>query len=106
MFLDVGVGILTAIFASYFFSVDLSLWLVIFGILCALLPDADFLYFYPKRHDTKYDHKHRDIIHYPLLFLPVGTILIFLFFGKIWQRYFLLRLFCILFMTASVLVGV
>jgi hypothetical protein len=93
MFLDVGVGILTAIFASYFFSVDLSLWLVIFGILCALLPDADFLYFYPKRHDTKYDHKHRDIIHYPLLFLPVGTILIFLFFGKIWATIFFIATF-------------
>jgi membrane-bound metal-dependent hydrolase YbcI (DUF457 family) len=94
MFLDIGVGILTAIFASYFLRANISTWLVIFGILCALLPDADFIYYYPRRDDTKYDHKHRDLIHYPLLYLPIGTILIWIIFGKIWAIAFLITSFC------------
>jgi hypothetical protein len=93
MFLDIGVGILTAVFAGHFFGVDLSFWLVFFSVSCALLPDADFLYFYPKRHDTKYDHKHRDLIHYPLLYLPIGTVLIWVIFGQIWGVTFFIASF-------------
>ncbi|MFA6160182.1 MAG: metal-dependent hydrolase [Parcubacteria group bacterium] len=93
MFLDIGVGILISIIVSYIFNIDFSIWLIIFGIICTLLPDADFIYFYPKRHDTKYDHKHRDLIHYPLLYLPIGTILILVIFGKIWAIVFFVASF-------------
>lgn len=94
MFLDIGIGIFTAIFASYLFRVDIFAWLILFSVVCALFPDADFLYFYPKRHDTKYDHKHRDIIHYPLIYLPVGTIILWIIFGKIWAVVFFIVSFC------------
>jgi hypothetical protein len=93
MFLDIGIGIYIAIFVSYFFHIDFSVWLLIFAATCTLLPDADILYFYPKRHDTKYDHKHRDLIHYPLIYLPVGTLLMWLFFGKEWGVIFLVASF-------------
>lgn len=93
MFADIGIGIFVSIFVGYFFGVDVSIWLVLFSITFAVLPDADFLYFYPKKHDTKYDYKHRDIIHYPLIYLPVGTIIISIIFGKIWVLAFLLASF-------------
>lgn len=93
MFLDVGIGILVSIFISFMFDVDFTSWLVVFSILFALLPDFDFLYFYPKKEDTKYDHKHRDYIHYPLIYLPVGTFLIWLLFGAGWGLVFFLSSF-------------
>lgn len=88
MFLDIGVGIMVAIFTSHLFDIDLSFLLVAVSILFALLPDADFLCLYFKKHDTKYDHEHRDVFHYPLLYLSLGTVLIALFFGKIWAIMF------------------
>lgn len=88
MFLDLGAGIIIAILTSHFANVELSFTLVFFSVFFTIIPDMDFLYFYPKRHDTKYDHKHRDIIHYPLLYLPMGTILFWFLLGEIWALVF------------------
>ncbi len=76
MFLDIGVGILLSIFVSQWFNLPLSNLFLLFGIICALLPDADFLYHLFKRgtKDNK-DHEHRDILHYPILFIIVGLII-------------------------------
>lgn len=104
MFLDIGSGIFSAIITSYLFNVDVSTWLVLFSILWALFPDVDFLYFYPKRHDTKYDHKHRDIIHYPLLYLPIGTIFIWFIMGNVWAFAFFISSF-LHFLHDSIAVG-
>ena len=93
MFLDIGVGILTATFISFIFSTKITAGLIFFAIIFALLPDADFLYFYPQRKDTKYDHKHRDIIHYPLLYLPIGTVIMSLLLGNMWATTFLIASF-------------
>jgi len=90
MFLDIGLGVFIAIITSYFFQVDLSPTLLMFSIIFTLLPDSDFLYFYPKRHDTKYDHQHRNIIHFPLLYIPAGTLLIWSIWGNIWALSFFL----------------
>jgi hypothetical protein len=89
MFLDIGIGIFTAIFISYFSETNILVWFILFSVACSVLPDADFIYFYPRRHDTKYDHKHRDLIHYPLLYLPIGSIIAYIIFGKIWAIAFL-----------------
>ncbi len=94
MFLDFGLGILAAIISCIIFSVDLTIGLLIFSVLVAVLPDVDFLYFYPKREDTKYDHIHRNFIHYPLLYLPLGVLITFIFFGSVWAvAFFLSSLF-------------
>ncbi|EKE18840.1 MAG: hypothetical protein ACD_9C00216G0004 [uncultured bacterium] len=88
MFLDIGIGILMAILISTAFEVQLTLLLVSIGILFALGPDLDFLYIYSREHNTRDDYKHRDIIHYPLLYLPIGTGLIFILFGNLWAILF------------------
>ena len=93
MFLDIGVGILIAILVSILFHVKLVAFLIIVGILFALGPDLDFLYVYLRRHNARDDYKHRDIIHYPLLYLPIGTLLIFVLFGKVWAILFFLTSF-------------
>jgi membrane-bound metal-dependent hydrolase YbcI (DUF457 family) len=90
MFLDIGLGIFVAIVTVSIFQIDFSVYLLVFSILFALLPDADFLYFYLKKHDTKYDHKHRDIIHFPLIYLPIGTFIVWSLMGNIWALSFFL----------------
>ena len=88
MFLDIGIGILITVFISATFQVKLTVLLIAVGILFALGPDLDFLFLYLRKHDARDDYKHRDIIHFPLLYLPIGTILMFLLFGKIWATLF------------------
>lgn len=93
MFLDIGVGILVSILISSIFEIKLTLLLIGLGILFALGPDLDFLYLYAKKHNSKDDYKHRDVIHFPLIYLPVGTVFILFLFGKIWAVLFFLTSF-------------
>lgn len=88
MFLDIAIGIFSAIFIGSIFQLSPDFWLFFIAILLALMPDLDFLFYYPKRGDTKYDCKHRDIIHYPLIYLPAGALIFWLLFGKIWALLF------------------
>ncbi|MEI7891385.1 MAG: metal-dependent hydrolase [bacterium] len=88
MFLDIGVGILVAIFTSQYYSIHLGELLVLGGILFALCPDADFLLHFFKRGISREDYQHRNMIHYPLLFLPLGTWIAFLLGGNVWAMLF------------------
>ncbi len=88
MFLDIGIGILVAILASAVFQTKLTFVLLVVSIIFSLGPDFDFIFHFFKRGDTKYDYKHRDLIHYPLIYLPIGAVLIFLLFGKMWAFVF------------------
>jgi membrane-bound metal-dependent hydrolase YbcI (DUF457 family) len=78
MLLDIGVGILSSIALSRFFGISLSVAFISAGILFALLPDIDFLASFKKSMGAK-GHEHRDILHYPLLFTPIGTIILSFF---------------------------
>jgi hypothetical protein len=80
MFLDIGIGILAAVLVSKIFVLPLSLGLVFVGVIFALLPDLDFILYKAKK-DLKNIHKHRNLLHYPLLYIPIGVIVI-LFFSK------------------------
>lgn len=64
--LDIGVGILLSLGVAEWFGVPATPWLVLFGVLCALLPDSDILTLplLGKWH-------HRMHTHYPLLYLPL-----------------------------------
>jgi membrane-bound metal-dependent hydrolase YbcI (DUF457 family) len=75
--LDIGVGILLSIFMSRLFHIPLSPIFISTGILFTLLPDLDFLVAFKKNLGAK-SHEHRDVLHYPLLFVPIGTALMFL----------------------------
>lgn len=81
---------LVAIFTSHFLEVNLSFLLIAVSILFALLPDIDFVF---KKYNGKYAHKHRDFLHLPLLYLPIGTAVVCILFGKIWGTVFLLSSF-------------
>ncbi len=92
--LDIGIGIFSAIIVSRIFGVELSPFLVGLGIAFALLPDIDGVYaFFRNGHrNHKAISLHRDLVHYPLLYLPAGALLA-LPFGHEWSLLFLLASF-------------
>ena len=89
MHLDIGLGILNAIFISWLFELPLSVSMIVWGILFALAPDLDYLIHLARGGTSKDDYKHRRLLHHPLLFLLI-SIGVFWVFGKTWGLMFLL----------------
>ncbi len=77
MLLDIGVGILSSVFLSRSFGIALNPLFLGAGIVFSLLPDVDFLIAFRK--NAAKSHEHRDILHYPLLFIPIGAAILFFF---------------------------
>jgi hypothetical protein len=76
MFLDLGIAIITSVIANEYFAVPL-VPLIYFALFFSMLPDLDFIiYKIFKIHKDK-GYKHRDLFHAPLLYLPIGFIIIF-----------------------------
>ncbi len=95
MLLDIGLGILIPITLSKIFGFELSNSFIYFGILFSLLPDIDFIIhklFLPKTSSEK-DHLHREILHFPILYIFIGGILVYIFN----QNLLLLFIICSLF---------
>ena len=80
MFLDLGLGILGAIIFAQVIQIKVSFLVLSISIIFALLPDLDFVFGWIKHTEFKnVSHEHRDLLHYPLLLIPLGSIMIFLF---------------------------
>jgi len=94
MFLDIGVGILAAIFASYLYPGGNLLLFSAIGIFFSLLPDLDFIYYkLDKRKRLEKGYAHRNLFHLPLLYLPFGTLLVWMLFGNLWGLLFMITSF-------------
>jgi membrane-bound metal-dependent hydrolase YbcI (DUF457 family) len=92
MFLDIGVGILAAMAVASLFKTKLTLTLLLGGVCFGLLPDVDFIrYFFLE--DKMEGYKHRDTLHLPLLYLPIGTVLVYAWFGQVLAVIFLIASF-------------
>jgi len=107
MFLDFALGIFSVIFLGCLFDFNPGFWYFFAGCLMTLLPDSDFIFYLFKRRkdkDRKDDHDHRDYIHYPLIYLPVGSLVFYLLGGKEWAALFLLCSF-LHFLHDSIAVG-
>ncbi len=89
MFLDTALGIFLSIFANLYFQIALTPFLVFICILFVLSPDFDYLiYLFKKKGKSdEMAHCHRDILHYPLIFIPSGMLLLSMF-GKEWSFLF------------------
>lgn len=84
MFLDIGLGIIYAILTSKIFDLELSNSLLIGGVIFSVLVDLDFIfYLFSKKNLDEKSHNHRNIFHYPILYIFLG-IVIASFFGKEW----------------------
>lgn len=77
MFLDFAFAIITSVVADNYFNIP-SVSIIYFALLFSILPDLDFIiYKVAGIHQDKL-YKHRDLFHYPLLYLPIGGILLLL----------------------------
>lgn len=83
MFMDIGFGILLSMGASQIFEVPLTPALLALGIISALLPDIDMLWFGINRLLGSRQHDHRSFTHYPLLYMPAIGAVYALFGGLI-----------------------
>lgn len=87
MFLDIGVGILLAIFVSKLFSLPLTTGFLIGSIVFSLFVDIDCIFYLGRKETPRNFYKHRDLLHYPLLYIPLEMIIIS-FFGLPWAILF------------------
>lgn len=87
MLLDIGLGILVAIFVSDAFAVDSRVLWYAGGILFALLPDADYLVHLARGGNSRHAHRHRDLFHLPLPYVLLGTAALYPL-GAAWQLLF------------------
>ncbi len=85
MFLDIGLGILIAIWVSHFFGVPLTTGLLGFGVFFSLIPDIDFLVELFKHGSVggKFVREHRELLHFPILYAPL-ILCVYLIFGSMW----------------------
>lgn len=81
--LHIGLGIVSVILISKIFSIELGTSLILYGIVFALLPDVDSLT--GRRRDS--------LTHYPLLYLPLGVIILWISLGKIIAWLFIVATF-------------
>ncbi len=90
---DIGMGILVPLALHHFFGFPLTQEYILGGIIFSLLMDLDFLVAIFKditkktRGNSSHVHSHRDLFHYPLIYLPLGTFIASLF-GSEWATLF------------------
>ena len=79
MLLDIGVGILLGVlFDGWTEGLSIST-LVLFGAFSALSPDIDFIFHLSKGGRFQNAERHRELLHNPLIFIPLGAGITYLF---------------------------
>lgn len=83
LFADWANGIFAVFIAAAITNTEIVWWHFLIGISLAMCPDLDAIPELLKRGkiaaSAEHNHDHRDLLHFPLLFLIVGIILISLF---------------------------
>ncbi len=79
-----------AIFANFYFDVELTWYLIMIVVIFAVSPDIDFLWKFFRYKIT--NQSHREILHHPLVFIPFGIIILFPF-SKIFAFLFAMATF-------------
>lgn len=90
MLADIGLGFIISVLASEYFDFALNPGFIVGCVVFALLPDWDFWFY--KVFKSKFGakiHDHRDVAHYPVVYLILSLVLYFLF-GHIWAVSFLI----------------
>ena len=73
--LDFAFGIFATIFANHYYGVDIFPFILI-ALLFSVLPDLDFLISRIFKIHPDKGYKHRELFHYPLIYLPAGFLLL------------------------------
>lgn len=79
MFIDLLIGTFVGIASGYLSGDGLFYPYLIAALLFAVAPDIDFLLYHSFNPINRMSHRHRRILHYPLIYIPVGSLLVTLF---------------------------
>ena len=104
MVVDLAIGILAYVWTSEVFGKNFNVWMLFLSIVFAFSPDADMAIFALLRKRLKLVSHH--IIHFPLVFLPVGGSLIGLIGGWYLATMFLAAAFSAFVHDSCNIVGV
>jgi hypothetical protein len=85
--LDIGTGLVLGVLVEYLFHKNYGLLTPIVGVCFALAPDLDFIMHWMRHRTARNASHHREVLHVPLIYLPVG-ILLLLPFGVMWSFLF------------------
>ena len=90
MFFDIGVGILLSILMHTLFQSEISIPFVFFGIAASLFPDIDFCIEYIKHGSVggKFIREHRELLHFPLFYIPLILVIFLIFVQIIYTEFF------------------
>lgn len=92
--LDIAFGIYLAIAANFILDIPLTAFTVMLLVLFTLSPDLDAVFYVIKKGKMDDEHHHhRNLMHYPLIFIPLGAVLITLMFGKEYAFLFVMASF-------------
>lgn len=84
MFFDIGVGLLLATMVGIATGTEPSWTLLFIGVVGSLWPDLDFFVWVVRGNKIDHlTHKHRDLLHRPLVLTPILTALVWVWLG--WQ---------------------
>ena len=88
MLLDIGAGIFASIIVSYASGIALTPKFIAGGIVFSLLMDIDFFLHFLRGGNTGNSHRHRDILHHPLIYVPLGAAILHFSVGGVWALLF------------------
>ena len=88
MFLDIAFGLIAALGVSTALGIPLTWDLMLLGPLFALSPDVDYIIHILRGGSTKNDDRHREVLHLPLIFIPVGMLGLAVFISPVWALLF------------------
>ncbi len=89
---DIIGGLLLAMALSKFYNTNLTLSVALTATIFCLLPDLD-LFIWLKKHNWKIDkwaHEHRDTLHFPVIYLLSGYLLVLFFVNSFYALLFFL----------------
>jgi hypothetical protein len=79
MFIDLALGFIIGTITGFAITGEFYYPYVGAAMLFSLLPDIDFLLYHSFHDVNRMSHRHRRILHYPLIFIPAGAIVVTLF---------------------------
>lgn len=89
MFGDIGAGIIVAFLVATGFNIPYEPVFLASGVFFAIVMDVDFIAFMFNTDTGRFAHKHRDILHYPLIYIPLGSALVYFILGPIYTILFI-----------------
>lgn len=90
MLLDIGVGIIVSILASWYLAFPLTIKFISGSVIFSLLMDIDFVFHVLMGGTSKNAHRHRDYLHFPIFYISVGSIIVYIIGGAPWAFIFAL----------------